>query len=122
MKPPSLFSYGIAFALFLPLISFAQVGDIFGLTSWMYAVLVRLGELFWVLAVMLFMWGVVKFIVNANDTTAHAEGKRFIVWGIVAFVVLTSLWGIVNIVLFGTFDIVTGGQIQYRDKGDRIVN
>ena len=100
----------------VPAVTFAQVTDVFDLTSMMYAILIGLGELFWVLAIMLFVWGVVKFIANTNDTAAHAQGKQFMVWGIIAFVVLLSLWAIVDLVLYGTFDIIPGGDIPYIDK------
>jgi len=102
--------------LAVPAVTFAQVTDVFDLTSMMYTILTRLGELFWVLAIMLFVWGMVKFIANTNDTAAHAQGKQFMVWGIIAFVVILSLWAIVDIVLYGTFDITPGGEIPYIDK------
>ncbi|OGZ06951.1 MAG: hypothetical protein A2942_01300 [Candidatus Lloydbacteria bacterium RIFCSPLOWO2_01_FULL_50_20] len=117
----TLIQSGALFFAF-PFIGSAQVNDVFGLATLAYNILVRLGSLFWILAVMLFVWGIVKFIGNAGDSAAHAEGKKFIVWGLIAFVVLTSLWGIVNLVLSDTFNITPGGQVQYVDKTGNIVN
>ncbi len=112
MKYPHLFRLFLSGVLLVfPVSLFAQ--DIFSVTSSLYNILLGLGELFWALSVMLFIWGVVKFIANANDTTAHEEGKQFMIWGIVAFVVLVSLWGIVDVVLSGTFGITPGGPLNY---------
>lgn len=102
----------------VPLVCLAQVNDVFDLSELFYTILTRLGELFWVLAVMLFVWGVVKFIANASDAAEHAKGKQFMVWGIIAFVVLLSLWAIVDIILFGTLGITPGGEIPYIDKSN----
>ncbi|MDO8521141.1 MAG: hypothetical protein Q7S52_03430 [bacterium] len=99
-------------SLVLPALAFAaQAGDVFELSQTIYNFLARLGVLFWLLATMLFIWGVVKFIRNANDTTEHEAGKKFIMWGVISFVVLVSLWAIVELVLVDTFDITSGGQI-----------
>lgn len=116
-------SIAVAFLALLPFVGFAQAsGDVFGLALTLYDILVRIGQFFWVLAVMLFIWGVVKFIAHAGDTKEHQDGKRFIVWGIICFVVLLSLWGIVDLILFGTFGITPGGTIPYIDKSNSIVN
>ncbi len=107
----------ISAAFMLPAIAFA-VSDIFSLSQLIYDLFARLGVLFWALATMLFVWGVVKFIKNANDTAEHEKGKQLIVWGIIAFVVLVSLWGIVEIVLSDTLGINSGGELQYIDKNN----
>jgi len=112
MKPSLAFTAAILFLL-VPSIAMAAVGDVFGLATWVYAFLGRVGMLFWALAIMLFIWGVVKFIGNTEDTTERTKGKQFIIWGIVSFVVLVSLWGIVQFILLGTFDITPGGQTPY---------
>ena len=47
-----------------------------------------------------FVWGMVKyFFINAADEGKRAEGRQFILWGIIGMVVLFSVWGFVNIVL-----------------------
>lgn len=112
----------LAFLFFtVPYVGFAQVNDVFGLSILIYNILVKVGVLFWALAVMLFVWGVVKFIANANDTTEHEAGKKFIVWGIISFVALTSLWGVVSLVLSDTLNITPGGHVEYRDKNNNVV-
>lgn len=48
------------------------------------------------LAIVVFFWGVVKFIYNAGDEKAVAEGKMIMVWGIVGIAVIALLWGIIG--------------------------
>jgi hypothetical protein len=48
------------------------------------------------LAIVAFMWGIVKFIAHADDEKAIVEGKQFMVWGLVGIFVLISFWGIVG--------------------------
>lgn len=47
------------------------------------------------LAVVLFIWGLIKFIAQSGDENAVAEGKMIMIWGVVAIFVIVSIWGIV---------------------------
>jgi len=55
-------------------------------------------------AVVCFIWGVLKFILNADDATKREEGRQFIIWGILGLFIMVSIWGIVNI-LNATFGV-----------------
>lgn len=47
-----------------------------------------------------FVWGVVNyFFLSSGDETKRAEGRQFVLWGILGMVVLFSVWGFVNLVL-----------------------
>jgi len=47
-----------------------------------------------------FVWGVVKyFFLHGGEEKSRAEGRQFILWGILGMAVLFSVWGFVNIVL-----------------------
>lgn len=48
------------------------------------------------LAVLVFMWGIVKFIAHADDEKTHEEGKQLMVYGMIGLFVIVSLWGIVG--------------------------
>lgn len=51
------------------------------------------------LAFIVFLYGIVsKYIFSHGDPTKVAEGHKLILWGIIAFVVMISLWGLVNVV------------------------
>ena len=59
------------------------------------------------LALLAFFWGLVRFIFKAGDEKETANGKRLMIWGLVALFVMVSVWGIIRFVeieLFGTLD------------------
>ena len=56
------------------------------------------------LSVVVFIFGVVKYIGNAGDSKNREEGRNFMIYGIVALFVMVSVWGFVSI-LQGTFGL-----------------
>ena len=50
------------------------------------------------LAVFILAWGIFKFIYNAGDEAARAEGRQLILWGIIGIFAMVSVWGLVNII------------------------
>lgn len=51
------------------------------------------------LAFIVFLYGVAKtYIFSVGDEGEREKGHKFILWGIIGFVVMISLWGIVNVV------------------------
>jgi hypothetical protein len=54
------------------------------------------------LALLFFFWGVAKFILNADNDEKRTEGKKVMIWGIIALFVMVSVWGLINI-LANTF-------------------
>jgi hypothetical protein len=68
------------------------------------------------LALVFFLWGLVSFILNSGDETARDEGKKKMIWGIIALFIIVSVWGLVALLnqLTGvgqgqTFDTVNTG-------------
>lgn len=53
--------------------------------------------LLFTLATVIFIWGVIKYIKNAGDQTKRAEGQQHMLWGIVGFVIMVGVYGIINI-------------------------
>ena len=53
--------------------------------------------LFISLALAVFFWGMIKYIRVAGSEEDKKEAKNIMVWGIIALVVMTSVWGIVQI-------------------------
>lgn len=50
------------------------------------------------IAFIVFLWGVAQFfIISAGDEKKREEGKKFLLWGIIGFFVMFSVWGIVNL-------------------------
>lgn len=66
------------------------------------AVLNPLIALFIGAAVVYFLWGVLKYVRQSGDEKAREEGRKMIVYGLIAIFVMVSVWGLVN-VLSGTF-------------------
>lgn len=101
-KVVALTSLG-AFAL--PLVSLAAINNISDVGEFIIETIngVLVPVLFAV-AFIVFLWGAFKtFIIGANNDTAKEEGKNFMLYGLIGFFVMVSIWGLVNI-LVGTFD------------------
>ena len=47
------------------------------------------------LALLVFFWGLAVFIFQTGDESRVSDGKRLMIWGIIALFVATSIWGIV---------------------------
>ncbi len=93
---PSLF---IAITL-LPGIAFAQasLGPLFGTINQIQSIVTALIPLLSSLAVLMFMWGLVKFIANIGDESARAAGKHLMIWGMIALFVMVGFWSIIGYV------------------------
>ena len=50
-----------------------------------------------ILSVTVFLWGIVKFMMNTADVAKRKEGKQFMIWGIVAIFVIVTYYGIVQL-------------------------
>ena len=51
------------------------------------------------LAFIVFLYGIAKtYIFSVGDEGGVKEGHQLILWGIIGFVVMISLWGLVNVV------------------------
>ncbi|MHB8860303.1 MAG: Mbov_0395 family pilin-like conjugal transfer protein [Minisyncoccota bacterium] len=60
-------------------------------------------------AFLYFLWGVYKyFIYGADNESEREKGKQFVLWGIIGFVVILSVWGLVNMVM-STLGLESGG-------------
>ena len=70
-------------------------------------------------AFIVFLYGVaLKYIFSTGDATKVAEGHKLILWGLVAFVVMLSLWGLVNVVA-NTFGLQGDYAPPYPDSYPR---
>jgi hypothetical protein len=58
--------------------------------------------LIFALAFLVFLWGMFKaFILGGSDEEKQSEGKSLMMYAIAGFVIMVSLWGIVNLVAQG---------------------
>lgn len=56
------------------------------------------------LSVIIFIIGVIKYIAGADDSAKREDGRKFMLYGIIALFVMISIWGLVGI-LQGTFGL-----------------
>lgn len=54
------------------------------------------------IAVVLFLYGVIKYISSGDDEEGRKNAKNYIIYGIIGLFVMVSVWGLVGI-LTGTF-------------------
>ena len=64
--------------------------------------------LLFAVATIIFIWGVVSFIRGSNDKTEKQKGQDHMLWGIVGFVIMVGVYGILNFFMqiFGINNIV----------------
>jgi len=60
------------------------------------------------LALLVFIWGLVKFISKAGDEKSHEEGKNLMKWGLIALFVMVSFKAIIMF-FFSDFGFSVGG-------------
>jgi hypothetical protein len=91
--------------LLAPMFAFAQ-GELVGVRAFLGNIVTfmngTLVPLIFALAFLVFLWGMFKaFILGGSDEAKQSEGKQLMMYAIVGFVVMVSLWGIVNLVANG---------------------
>ncbi len=48
-------------------------------------------------AIFYFIWGVFKYIRNADDPTERASGGKHILYGTIGIFIMISVWGIIQV-------------------------
>ncbi len=54
--------------------------------------------LFFALAAVYFLFGLIKFIINADDSTKRADGRKHMIYGIIGLIIMTGAKGILEFV------------------------
>lgn len=90
-------------AVVLPGVAFGQFGEVNDflddVSSFINSTLI---PLVFAIALLIFIWGIFKyFILGGGDEEKREEGKQLMLWAIVGFVVMVSVFGIVNLVAGG---------------------
>ena len=68
-------------------------------TTILYLINAVLVPVLFAIAFIVFLYGVAKaYIFSAGEPEKVSEGHKLILWGIIGFVVMISLWGLVNVV------------------------
>ena len=61
-------------------------------------------QLFFAVALAVFAWGVVQFLIALNKGGNLEQGKDHMLWGILGMAIMLGAYGIITIVL-GTFNV-----------------
>ena len=96
----------LPFTSFLvPFAAFAQASTDFGYLTGLATNIQTLIDAFLVplviaLALLVFFWGVFSyFILGAGNEEKRETGKKYMLYGIIGFVVIIALWGIVQLII-----------------------
>jgi hypothetical protein len=98
---------------FLPAVAsaatFVNQGEVVAIGTQIVAVINEfIVPLLFAIAFVVFIWGVFQYLIlGAGNPDKRKEGVQLILWGIIGFFVMVSVWGMVNL-LVGAFDF--GGQ------------
>jgi len=63
------------------------------------------------LALLFFFWGLATFILAAGNEEKRKEGKKMMIWAVVALFIMAAVWGIIQL-LANIFGVETGGTIE----------
>ena len=88
-------------AIIVPMVAFAQANDLLANTN---RVLLSVIPVLMVLATVVFLWGVVMYVIAGGDEEKLGRAKGYIVAGIIGLFVMLAVWGIVN-ALAGTLGL-----------------
>src|SRR3989338_6244089 len=50
------------------------------------------------IALLVFFWGLVKFIFAQGNEEAKADAKKIMLWGLIALFVMVAVWGLVRFI------------------------
>jgi Na+-driven multidrug efflux pump len=94
--------------ILLPLVAYAQ-----GESRWddimdnVYKLLRNITTILVAVALLVFFWGIVRFI-SSPSALVKEEARKYMIWGIVALFVMTSVWGLTSILtnFFGFNNVI----------------
>lgn len=102
MKKTAAYSFALV-AIMAPafaLAQFGQINDFIGdISSFINGTLI---PLVFAVALLMFIWGMFKFFVlGGSDEEDRKKGQQLMLWAVIGFVLMVSIWGIVNLIAGG---------------------
>lgn len=115
MKKALAPALGTLAALLTPLVAFAALNNLSDAGSLVINTINNvLVPVLFAVAFIVFLWGAFyTFILGAQSEETKEKGKNLMLWGLIGFFVMVSIWGLVNIltgtVSFGNSSGPSGG-------------
>ena len=63
------------------------------------------------IALLVFFWGLVKFIFAQGNEELKVEAKKIMLWGLIALFVMISVWGLVRFIKSSLGLTIGGGDV-----------
>lgn len=98
----------IATGFFFPALTFAFVFGIEDVLDLFVEYISAIIPILISLAILVFFWGIVKFILHSDDERSKTEGKQLMVWGMIIIFVMVAFWSIIGFLQESTGLDVTG--------------
>lgn len=109
----TLTKIAISSALVLPF--FAYAADVVSILQNLESILNRVIPILMIVATIVFLWGVIRYITAGGDEEKLADGRRFIIFGLIGLFVMIAVWGVVR-ALVAQFGV--GGGVIPKGPGD----
>jgi hypothetical protein len=108
-------------AFALPLVSFAAINNISDVGTFIINTINNvIVPVLFAVAFIVFLYGVFEtFILGANDDAKKGAGKNLMLWGLIGFFVMVSVWGLVNI-LTGTITFGNNSGVTTPTSGTQV--
>ena len=104
--------YGLmALSPALALAADANLGGLSSLVTQFGNIVGKLMPILFILGIVYFFWGLVKFIMGAGDAKKVAEGRGIMIYGIIALAVMASVYGLIGW-LQSSLGVTGGGNVQ----------
>ena len=122
MKKALALTTGTLAAFALPLVSLAAINNVSDAGSFIINTINNvIVPVLFAVAFIVFLWGVFNvFILGAQSEETKTKGKNLMLWGLIGFFVMVSIWGLVNIltgtVSFGNTTGVQGGTPKFNGQ------
>lgn len=95
-------SFASATIFALPLVAGAQTDGINHLINQVQNIIARLIPIVIGLALLVFLWGVLMYVISKNDDDKKSA-RNYMLWGIIGLFVMVAVWGLVSILTDSIF-------------------
>ncbi len=113
MNTKTLVKISLSTALLAPL--FVYAADVTSILQQTEIILNRVIPILMIIATIVFLWGVIRYITAQGDEDKVGEGRKFIVFGLIGLFIMVAIWGVVR-ALVSQFGV--GGGIIPPGPGD----